>query len=213
MECFHLNIWTKNTLRIVWFFFFCDFFNQAQSFQLLFLWWVDNYWAAHNCYVGISQHHCVEDAYICFEMLCCYKQSNNLYELIIFIYVICLAWFDYLANSVTVYQVKHTSKDYINKMLIWILNMSVISRLQQWIDSLNIEFVSHAKKSILNVILESISRILGETIGFNFAIINWLLHFWICGWFNIEIIKSLNVIFGGMFHLVWKCNLWKFSLC
>jgi len=148
-------------------------------------------------------------------MLFCYIQSNNLYQLIIFIYVICLAWFDYLANSVTVYQVKHTSKDYINKMLIWILNLSVISRLQQWIGSLNIEFVSHAKKSILNVILEHWTHLSyswrDNWVQFcNNQLIIVFLNLQLIQYWNNQITKCN---FGGMFHLVWMCNLWKFSLC
>ena len=47
--------------------------------------------------------------------------------------------------TITVIQLKHTPQDYINELIIWIMNQLVVSRMQKWIDYLKIKVVSHFK--------------------------------------------------------------------
>ena len=56
------------------------------------------------------------------------------------------------------------------------LNPLVVSRMQQWIDYLNVELASYCQNQYSIDFCEPISRILGTTSGFSLPIINSLLH-------------------------------------
>ena len=54
--------------------------------------------------------------------------------------------------------VKRIPQEYINEFIIWILNPLVVSKMQKWIDYLNIELTSRSKRTadVFNILKKSI---------------------------------------------------------